>query len=85
MKNINSNVVSLVNTKTNKKVLDFDFTGFLYLAIWSKKGAPFVCIEPWFNTTDKIDSDGIFKNKENILRLNPNEKFECEYKVTFYN
>ena len=85
MKNINSKIVSLINSKTNKKVLDFDFTGFPYLAIWSKKGAPFVCIEPWFNTADKVDSDGIFENKENILTLNPNEKFNCKYKVKFYN
>ncbi len=85
MKNINSKIVSLINSKTNKKVLDFDFTGFPYLAIWSKKGAPFVCIEPWFNTADKVDSDGIFENKENILTLNPNEKFNCKYKVKFYD
>lgn len=85
MKNINSNIVSLVNNKTNTKILDFDFTGFPYLAIWSKKGAPFVCIEPWFNTADKNDSDGIFNHKENILKLEPNKKFECEYKVIFYN
>ena len=85
MKDVNSNIVSLVNTKIDTKILDFDFTGFPYLAIWSKKGAPFVCIEPWFNTTDKIDSDGIFEHKENILKLQPNGKFECEYKVKFYN
>lgn len=84
MKNINSNKVILKNTKTHEDILEFDFTGFPYLAIWSKKGAPFVCIEPWFNTTDKVDSDGIFEHKENILKLQPNEKFECKYKVKFY-
>lgn len=85
MKNIKSNKVTLINSLENKKILEFDFTGFPYLAIWSKRGAPFVCIEPWFNTADKVDSDGIFKNKENILKLQPNEKFECEYKVEFFN
>ena len=85
MKNIKSNIVSLVNVKTNTKLLDFDFTGFPYLAIWSKKGAPFVCIEPWFNTADKVDFNGEFKSKENILKLNENEKFECEYNISFYN
>lgn len=83
MKNINSNKVILQNTKTNKKILEFDFTGFPYLALWSKKGAPFVCIEPWFNTADKIYSNGEFKDKENILKLKPNEKFECRYKIKF--
>lgn len=85
MKKVKSNIVSLVNTETNNKLLDFNFTGFPYLAIWSKKGAPFVCIEPWFNTADRVDSDGEFNNKENILKLNQNEKFKCEYNISFYN
>ena len=84
MKNIKSNKVILYNKRQNKKLLEFDFTGFPYLALWSKKGAPFVCIEPWHNTTDKIDSNGKFEEKENILKLEPEQKFECSYKVKFY-
>lgn len=84
MKNIKSNKITLYNKKQNIKVLEFDFTGFPYLALWSKVGAPFVCIEPWFNTTDHIDSNGKFEEKENILRLEPEEKFECKYKIKFY-
>lgn len=83
MKNIKSNKVILYNKKENKKLLEFDFTGFPYLAIWSQKGAPFVCIEPWYNTADKIDSNGKFKEKENILKLEPEQKFECKYKIKF--
>ena len=83
MKNIRSNKVILFNKKQNKKILEFDFTGFPYLALWSKKGAPFVCIEPWHNTTDKVNSNGKFEQKENILKLEPEEKFECSYKINF--
>jgi len=83
MKNINSNKVILQNNKTNEQILEFDFTGFLYLAIWSKKGAPFVCIEPWQNTADKIDSNGIFKEKENIIELKQQDTFSCKYRITF--
>lgn len=84
MKNIKSNKIKLINKKENEDVLEFDFTGFPYLAIWSKKGAPFVCIEPWFNTADKIDSNEIFEEKEDIIELKPNEKFKCEYKVKLF-
>ena len=84
MKNIKSNIVTLYNKFKQEKILEFDFTGFPYLAFWSKIGAPFVCIEPWFNTTDKVDSNGKFEDKENILKLEPEEKFECKYKVKFY-
>lgn len=84
MKNINSNVVTLFNKLINKKLLEFDFTGFPYLAIWSKKGAPFVCIEPWQNHTDSINSNGMFIEKENITKLNPEEQFSCNFKVKFF-
>lgn len=84
MKNISSNKVILKNKKENKTELEFNFEGFPYLAIWSKKGAPFVCIEPWQNHTDSVESNGIFSEKENILKLKKDEKFTCKYKVIFY-
>ena len=83
MKNLKSNKVTLFNKKEKQKILEFDFTGFPYLAFWSKKGAPFVCIEPWHNTTDKIDSNGKFEDKENILKLEPEQEFKCSYKIKF--
>ena len=83
MKNLKSNKVFL-KTDTNL-ILSFDFTGFKYLAIWSKEDANFICIEPWFNTADKTTSDGIFEHKEDILKLVPKESFKAEYKVEFYN
>ena len=84
MTNIKSSKIKLINKKENKEVLEFDFTGFPYLAIWSKKGAPFVCIEPWFNTADKIDSNGIFEEKEDLIELKPEKIFRCEYKVKLF-
>ena len=83
MKNLKSNKVILQNHETNQKILEFDFTGFPYLALWSKKGAPFVCIEPWQNTADKIDSVQIYKDKENIIELPKDKKFECKYSIKF--
>ena len=84
MTNMRSNKIKLINKKENKDILEFDFTGFPYLAIWSKKGAPFVCIEPWFNTADKIDSNGIFEEKEDIIELKPGKIFRSEYKVKLF-
>lgn len=83
MKNLKSNKVILQNHETNQKILELDFTGFPYLALWSKKGAPFVCIEPWQNTADKIDSVQIYKDKENIIELPKDKKFECKYSIKF--
>lgn len=83
MKNIKSNKVVLQNHETNQKILEFDFTGFPYLALWSKKGAPFVCIEPWQNTADRIDSTQIYKDKEGIIELPKDKEFECKYSIKF--
>lgn len=85
MKNIKSNTIILQNKKTNKKILEFDFTEFPYLALWSKRGAPFVCIEPWQNTADRIDSTQVYKDKENIIKLEKNNMFECKYSIKFYD
>lgn len=82
MKNIKSRKVYL-KTET-KTVLSFEFEKFPYLAIWSKPEAPFICIEPWFNTADKVNSNGIFEEKEDLIELNPNQKFEAEYTVNFF-
>lgn len=84
MKNIKSNKVVLQNHETNQKILEFDFTGFPYLALWSKKGAPFVCIEPWQNTADRIDSTQIYKDKENIIELKKDKEFEFKYSIKFF-
>ena len=80
--NMKSNKVCL--KENEKTILEFDFTGFPYLGVWAKIGAPFVCIEPWMNTADKVNTDGKLESKENILRLKPNEKFECSYKMLFF-
>ena len=82
MKGIKSNKLYL--KENERTILEFDFTGFPYLGLWAKIGAPFVCIEPWMNTADMVNTDGKLESKENILKLEPNKEFECSYKVKFY-
>lgn len=82
MKNLNSRKVYLF--EDGKKKLEFSFPKFKYLAIWSKPGAQFLCLEPWFNTADSVNSDGNFKHKENIIKINPNEELNAEFMVSFY-
>ena len=82
MKNLNSSKVYL-KTET-KTILAFEFKEFPYLAFWSKPDAPFVCIEPWFNTADKVNSNGIFEEKEDLIEIEPNQEFTAEYSVEFF-
>ena len=81
MSGLSSKKVRLIENEKCK--LEFDFSGFKYLALWSKKDAPFLCIEPWYTTADYTDSDQIFKKKKDNIKLGAGETFECEYKITF--
>ncbi len=84
MKGITSSKISLVNYHQGKRLLTMDFTGFPYLAIWSKPNAPFVCIEPWYSTADSIKSTGVFTQKQDIISLKTDEAFECKYTIEFF-
>ncbi|MGG7215130.1 aldose 1-epimerase family protein [Clostridium nigeriense] len=79
--NLKSNLITLKSDKNNKE-LTMDFTGFPYLALWTKPtGAPFICIEPWYGHSDYKNFNGEFKNKEGIEKLSISEEFNAEYKL----
>ena len=84
MKGLTSKKVSLKNKSTGKTLLTLDYTGFPYLAIWSKPNAPFICIEPWKTTADNVNSTGVFRKKTDILLLPPKQEYECKYTVEFF-
>ena len=78
---LNSNKVSLINKKSGRG-LHIDFTGFPFLGLWTKpEGAPFVCIEPWYGHADYADFKGDFREKEDVLSLEPKEIFTCHYSI----
>lgn len=62
--------------------LQFSFPDFPYFAIWSKPGAPFICLEPWFGLADSVQATGKLEDKEGIQQLDAGEKFECSYTFT---
>ena len=41
------------------------------LGLWTKPGAPFFCIEPWWGWADNIDSTGLLKEKAGMLSMQP--------------
>ena len=84
MKGIKSKKISLKNKKTKEKLLTVDFTGFPYLAIWSKPNAPFICIEPWKTTADTVNASGVFRQKGDIILLPPQNEYECKFTVEFF-
>lgn len=85
VKGIQNKKISLNNSRTRKTVLTMDFNGWPYLGIWSKPGAPFICLEPWMSTADRINSTNVFAKKPDMITLTPGEEFENKFSVEFFN
>ena len=51
------------------------------IGFWSKKDAPFFCIEPWWGWADQVDSKGNLLEKEGIHILKPNHHKEHTFKI----
>lgn len=54
---------------------------FPYFGIWSRQGAPFICLEPWYGRTDAYGYTGELADKEGIIKLAPGAVFEAGYKI----
>lgn len=78
-KHLKSN--SLTINRGLKPILKVTFTDFPNLGIWTKKNAPFICIEPWFGYSDTNKNSGNLFEKEGIQILNPKEKFNSSYSI----
>lgn len=61
--------------------LEVSFEGFPFLGLWSKPGAAFVCIEPWYGHADPLDFQGEFSEKPGIICLAAGGKFQCSFSL----
>lgn len=78
IKEFHSRQLTLANENAILKVYVDDFPN---LGLWTKPGAPFLCIEPWLGYSDAVDADGILENKKGILIIAPGERFEAGFRV----
>ena len=85
IKGIQNKTISLKNRRTNKVVLKLTYDNWPYLGIWSKPGAPFICLEPWMSTADTVNSTNVFVQKTDLQVLAPGEVFENKFSVEFFN
>ena len=68
-----SKTVTLTDGRNSVKV---DCSEFKKIMLWSKPGAPFVCIEPLLFTQDKKETGVPFIDKKDVRVLKPGERFE---------
>ncbi len=64
--------------------LKVEFSQFPYLGIWTKKDAPFICIEPWLGIADSCEASGNIEDKEGIQVLEPNSQNAFEWSVQLF-
>ena len=53
-----------------------------YLGIWTKPGAPFICIEPWRGVADPQDYTGDFTLKPGIVMVAPASNLSTTLQIT---
>ncbi len=62
--------------------LAIDFPDMPHLGLWSKPGAPFLCVEPWQGFADPAGFDGELADKPGMVALPPGAARRFEMSVT---
>ena len=71
----------LTISKNTIPFLKVDFKGFPHLGIWTKKDAPFLCIEPWYGYSDTNEATGDLFEKEGIQIIDANAIFSSKFTI----
>jgi galactose mutarotase-like enzyme len=78
-KTLKSNSLTIVEKEN--PILKVQFENFPNLGIWTKVGASFICIEPWFGYSDITESKGNLFEKEGIIVLKTDTTFQAKFSI----
>ena len=67
-----------------KPYIALESKGFPNFGIWSKPGAPYVCLEPWCGLCDNKGFEGEISEKPGIIALKAGETFKKSYDIIVY-
>ncbi len=81
-RSLRSRSATLMNTKTGRNVR-VDFEGMDVFMLWQKPGAGYLCLEPWTNAPDTLDTDGEIEHKPGMICLQPGETARRSHLITF--
>ena len=62
--------------------LRIEFPDAVYLGLWTKPGAPFICIEPWHGITDSQGFTGDFREKPGVFLLKAGAALTARMDIT---
>jgi galactose mutarotase-like enzyme len=66
------------------KLLTLHCDTWTAVGLWTKPGAPFFCIEPWWGWADALDSSGNINEKEGIMSLASGSHSTHKYCIEFH-
>jgi galactose mutarotase-like enzyme len=70
-----------IKSGNHQHAVEMNFEGFPYFGIWTKPGAPYVCLEPWMGCADSVGEPVEMSAKEKIIALEPGEEFNPHYTI----
>jgi len=73
---------SLRYRHANRDLLRVEFPAMPHLGVWTKPGAPFVCIEPWHGYAAPLGFAGELMEKPGIIALSPATQRAFEMRVS---
>ncbi len=80
-KDIKSESCRLVNRNTGRGI-KLDFPNFPVVMLWTKPGANYICIEPWFGAPDDVNSNFDITKKFAIQSVEAGKTFTCTRVIT---
>ena len=82
--NIPSNRVALCSRKSTARI-EIAYEDCPHLGLWTRTGASYICIEPWYGLPDFEDTDGQLVNKPGIISLEKSDVFSWKHTITVFD
>jgi len=64
--------------------VEISFPDSCYLGLWTRPGAPFLCIEPWKGIADPAGFSGDFRDKPGVFKVAPGESASLGMAITVH-
>ena len=81
-RSLKSRKVMLINSAGDRKVT-VEYPGMDVFMLWTKPNAGYICLEPWSNAPDFLDTDQQIEHKPGCVCLDPGEEFTRTHTITF--
>lgn len=80
-RSLKSRGVVLRSTK-HERSIRVDFPDHPFLLLWTKPGAPYLCIEPWCNGPDFVDAPAQIDRKPGFMRVEKGQTVSRHHVIT---